>query len=209
MDKSKYWGDIMRDPYETLGLKSGASDDEIKKAYRALARKYHPDVAGDSKEAAEKMREINAAYDELINHKNTYSPNNARSNDFYDDDEEEDIHLKAAYNYISSRHYREALNVLSSIPSQSRNGRWYYLSSVSKSGLGDIQGALNDIAVAIEKEPGNLQYKNFLDQLRYNRTSYTEHYQSSGGGKSGSFFSCCLPLIILQLCCPGFRFCIC
>lgn len=195
----------MNDPYETLGVKYGASDEEIKKAYRALARKYHPDVAGNSPEAAEKMREINAAYDELINHKNSSSNYNPFENSTEDDT---DPHMKAAYNYVYSRHFKEALNVLSSIPQNSRDGRWYYLSSRSKSGLGDIQGALQDIAVAIEKEPGNLEYKNFLDQLKYNRTSYREQSQSMGG-QSSSFFSCCLPLIVLQLCCPGFRFCIC
>ena len=55
----------MRDPYEVLGLSHGASDEEVKKAYRALAKKYHPDLNPGDKVAEEKMKEINAAYDRI------------------------------------------------------------------------------------------------------------------------------------------------
>ena len=63
----------MMDPYSVLGLRPGASDEEVKKAYKSLAKKYHPDVAGNSPEAARKMQEINAAYDQIINHKESFS----------------------------------------------------------------------------------------------------------------------------------------
>lgn len=59
----------MRDPYEVLGIPQGASDDEIKAAYRKLAKKYHPDVNGGSAEAEVKMKEVNEAYSILIKHK--------------------------------------------------------------------------------------------------------------------------------------------
>ncbi|NMA36967.1 MAG: J domain-containing protein, partial [Papillibacter sp.] len=58
----------MRDPYEVLGVSRNASEDEIKKAYRELARKYHPDNYKDnplSDLAQEKMKEINEAYDAI------------------------------------------------------------------------------------------------------------------------------------------------
>src|SRR5215212_4923678 len=54
-----------RDYYEVLGLSRGASEDEIRKAFRKLARKYHPDVARDKKSAEEKFKEINEAYEVL------------------------------------------------------------------------------------------------------------------------------------------------
>lgn len=54
-----------RDYYEVLGLKKGASEDEIKKAFKSMARKYHPDLHPDDKEAAEKFKEINEAYEVL------------------------------------------------------------------------------------------------------------------------------------------------
>lgn len=59
----------MRDPYEVLGLAPGASDDEIKAAYRKLAKKYHPDLNGGSAEAERKMKEVNDAYTYLIKNK--------------------------------------------------------------------------------------------------------------------------------------------
>lgn len=59
----------MRDPYEVLGVSPGASDDEIKAAYRRLAKKYHPDLNGGSAEAEAKMKEVNEAYTLLIKHK--------------------------------------------------------------------------------------------------------------------------------------------
>ena len=55
----------MRDPYEVLGVSRDASDEEVKKAYRQLAKKYHPDVNPGDKTAEEKMKEVNAAYDAI------------------------------------------------------------------------------------------------------------------------------------------------
>ena len=52
---------MMEDPYQVLGLERGASDEEVKKAYRRLAKKYHPDANPGDAEAARKMQEINAA----------------------------------------------------------------------------------------------------------------------------------------------------
>ena len=56
---------MMMDPYKVLGVAPGASEEEIKKAHRTLAKKYHPDLNPGNEAAAEKMNEINAAYDIL------------------------------------------------------------------------------------------------------------------------------------------------
>ena len=57
--------DNKRDYYEVLGVQKGASDDELKKAYRGLVKKYHPDLHPDDKDAEAKMKEVNEAYDVL------------------------------------------------------------------------------------------------------------------------------------------------
>ena len=67
----------MNDPFSTLGITANASEDEIKSAYRKLAKKYHPDVNGGSAEAETKMKEINEAYSEALKIKRsggTYNP---------------------------------------------------------------------------------------------------------------------------------------
>ena len=58
---------MIDDPYKVLGVSPDASDDEIKQAYRRLAKKYHPDLNPDDKVAAEKMQQINAAYEQIKN----------------------------------------------------------------------------------------------------------------------------------------------
>lgn len=55
----------MDDPYKVLGVSPDASDEEVKRAYRALAKKYHPDRNPGDAAAAQKMREINAAYEQI------------------------------------------------------------------------------------------------------------------------------------------------
>ena len=55
------------DPYKVLGLEPGASDEEVKQAYRRLAKKYHPDLNPGDAEAARKMQEVNEASDRIKN----------------------------------------------------------------------------------------------------------------------------------------------
>ena len=58
---------MSKDPYEVLGVSRNASDDEIKRAYRRLAKQYHPDMHPNDPVAAKKMNEINAAYEQIKN----------------------------------------------------------------------------------------------------------------------------------------------
>ena len=68
---------MAKDPYSVLGVSPGASDDEVTKAYRKLAKKYHPDLNPGDEEAARKMSEINDAYEQIKN------PSSARSGGSY------------------------------------------------------------------------------------------------------------------------------
>ena len=81
---------MMMDPYKVLGVSPGASEEEIRKAHRNLAKKYHPDLNPGDAVAAEKMNEINAAYDLLTRpgaerYRSTYSQTQSQSqNGTYD-----------------------------------------------------------------------------------------------------------------------------
>lgn len=131
----------MSDPYSVLGVDRSASDEEIKKAYRRLSRKYHPDanINNPHKEAAEaKFKEVQQAYQQIMDERqygydaggageNEYGPfggfgdswTNSRQNR---QETEEDVHMRAAANYIRSGHYKEALNVLDGIKEKVRSG---------------------------------------------------------------------------------------
>lgn len=67
----------MSDPYKVLGVSPSASEDEIKAAYRRLAKKYHPDLNPGNEEAARKMVEINAAYEDIKSGKASASSSQA------------------------------------------------------------------------------------------------------------------------------------
>ena len=194
----------MTDPYSVLGLAHGASDEEVKKAYKRLAKKYHPDIAGNSEEAARKMQEINAAYDQIINHRNEWQYQQQRSsysNTTYESGEP--IEMQAAVNYINARRFMEALNTLYSIPEGKRSGRWYFLSAYAKAHTGDTVGAGRDIDEAIRREPGNMSYHAFRDNLTGRRTAYSGYTQNySANTPGGICSSLCLSLLF-------FRFCFC
>ena len=212
----------MTDPYVVLGLSPNASEEEVKKAYKKMAKKYHPDVTGNDPAAAKKMQEVNAAYDAIINKKTDYgygqssSGYNSYSSGFNSSygfggyssgyREESDYgdypnEMKAAVNYINARRYNEALTALSGVPFDKRTGRWYYLSAVAKSYSGDTDGAKEDINVAIFKEPTNYSYQAFKERLYNSRNTYQYYQKTYTPSSSNAFLSCCLPTILLNLFC--------
>lgn len=147
----------MFDPYSVLGVSRDASDEEIKKAYRKLSRKYHPDANinnPNKAQAEEKFKEVQQAYEQIMKEREygSYYGNNgnyggfgSQTNSGYQD--EEAVRRQAAANFIQSGHYREAINVLSSL--SQKNAQWYYLSSIANMRLGNNVNALNDIRQAV------------------------------------------------------------
>lgn len=206
----------MFDPYSVLGVSRDASDDEIKKAYRKLSRKYHPDANinnPNKAQAEEKFKEVQQAYEQIMKEREYGSSGNYNSyggfggfgtqgQNTYQD--EEAVRRQAAANYINSRHYKEAMNVLSSL--QQRNGQWYYLSAMANMGLGNNVNALNDARSAVNMEPDNMQYRMLLQRLEGGGTWYQEQQNPFGGMPSdGSDY--CMKLFLANLacnlCCPG------
>ena len=220
----------MMDPYQVLGVSRSASDDEIKKAYRNLSRRYHPDanVNNPNKDQAEeKFKQIQQAYDQIMKEKQqgTSDYGGAYGNgyggsyyggfgsgfggDYYggrrSSYQEESSRLQAAVNYLQHGYYNEAVNVLNDIPANERQGRWYYYSAMANQGVGNTATALEHIRRAVALEPSNIQYRQFQEHLEYGGTWYTTRGTVYERPYSGSDW--CWKMILLNMfcncCCCG------
>ncbi len=203
---------MMDDPYKVLGVSPDASDEEIKSAYRRLAKQYHPDRNPGDAEAAKKMQQINDAYDRIKNPEKAHSQQRQSYGGYgyggYRQSYEQpsgDQYSQAAYQYIRFGRYREALNVLNS--TQERNARWYYLSALANDGLGNQVTALEHIRRAVSMEPGNPTYMELLNDIEnggaaYRRQAGSYRGFSFGGNPCMSMFLC----YAAQLCCCRGRF---
>ncbi len=205
------------DPYQVLGVDRNADEDTIKKAYRTLSRKYHPDanINNPNKAAAEeKFKQVQQAYD-LIMKERERGYSSAYGYSSGPRGAAQTNQLRAAQNYISNGYYKEAMNVLLNIPAENRRGEWYYLAAVASEGMLNLSDARNYVARALSFEPNNLRYRQLMQHLdgsgSYSDTTYQNPFGSTGGWykvkRSGyeqpydNGGSWCLNMILLNLFC--------
>ena len=152
------------DPYEVLGVSRNATNDEIKKAYRALSRKYHPDANVDkpnAAELAEKFKQIQQAYQTIMDERHHGGAGGAfggfSGSKRSGGGDENTVHLQAAVNFIRNGRFQEAIRVLDGI--SQRNAKWYYIAAVAHSGAGNNATAPRlKITVAI-LSPNSMLYQ--------------------------------------------------
>lgn len=267
-------------PYDVLGVRPDASEDEIKKAYKALSRKYHPDanINNPNKEQAEeKFKQVQQAYSQIMDarkhgsngyggssygsgtyggygsgygNSGSYGSGNSggfggygsngsggyNSGGFGDWDfggfdfggfgnfggfgtgygsagnygnssnmSEDEMHMRAAANYINNQHYAEALNVLNTI--SNKNATWYYYSAIANKGVGNNVQALEHARMASSMEPNNATYQQLVRTFESGGSWYTSRQSSYGGMPtiicSNSLLACCLANLCCNACCAG------
>lgn len=214
----------MQDPYSVLGVSPSASEDEIKKAYRALAKKYHPDVNQGSAEAEQRMKEVNEAYSTIMKLRRDgpdastaygggYGAGYGGFGGFgnHEDAYRNNTHMQAARNFIRSGRFQEAMNLLEGIAE--RPAEWYYLCGEASLGLGNRIAALNYARQAVSMDPNSFEYRALLSRVEGN----VHYYQSNGRARGydmptvmcgNPLLTCCVCNMLLNCCCPGrYLFC--
>jgi len=198
----------MTDPYKILGVAPNATEDEVKKAYRELARKYHPDNYHDnplSDLASEKMKEINEAYDAITKgtpagggyagasyggaaYAGAQGTGYAPSGEY--------AAVRAAINSGNLDYAEELLNAAAS-----ENAEWNFLMGSVYFRRGWLSEALGHFQRAVAMEPNNPEYRMALAQMQSGGAGYNAGFGGSPRGSDCDTCDICSALMCMNLCC--------
>lgn len=194
----------MKDPYEVLGISKNATDEEVKHAYRELAKKYHPDNYSDnplSDLAEEKMKEINAAYDEICEsrknggHSSSYSSSSSNSS------------FPDVRRLIMNGRLDDAAEILNGVSDEKRNAEWYFLMGMVYSRRGWSDQAYNYFQRAHNMDPGNAEYSATLNNQNARRSYNNPGYNTNGTGSDCSCCDICAAIYCADCLCSCMRGC--
>ena len=190
----------MNNPYEVLGVSRNATEEEIKAAYRELARKYHPDNYADnplSDLAGEKMKEINEAYDAIMEERRNGSKSGSYT---YNAGGSSSTHFPEIRNLINTGRFEEAKALLDGVPINARNAEWYYLNGTVLSRRGWFDQAYASYSNAVRMDPNNMEYRSAFQHAQRNQgAQFNNPYRTYNGGCSTC--DLCQGLICADCCC--------
>lgn len=202
----------MTDPYKVLGVAPSASDDEVKTAYRALAKKYHPDQYSGSPIADladEKMKEINEAYDQIVadrrngktgtgssaygGYNQNYSSSYGGASSGYAD----------VRNLINTGRIADAEQILGGVPAERRDAEWYFLKGSVLYRRGWLEEAKDNFQRACQMDPGNMEYRSALNQAMNQRSGVRGGGYNPNMAGTGNCNACdmCSSLMCADCCC--------
>lgn len=205
----------MSDPYKVLGVSPSATDEEIKSAYRELAKKYHPDNYANSplaEFANEKMKEINEAYDAIVAQRrngnanpggyqqNPYRPAGGGYTGGYNG--YQNSGFSDVRNLIMNGRIADAEQILNGVPMDGRNAEWYFLKGTVLYKRGWLEEASNHFSRACQMDPMNPEYRAAMNQVVNQRSGryggYNPNMQGTGGCNA---CDACSTLICADCCC--------
>ena len=213
----------MSDPYVVLGVNRNAGDDEIKTAYRNLARKYHPDNYAQTPDLAavaqKKMQEINEAYDIIVKQRKEngsieYTPKTAAASE----DSPKNEPKKTSYEYSGKYHnsystatdfadirqlimngrFADAEQLLDGVPGERRGAEWNFLKGTCLYRRGWIEQAYTYFQTAVNMAPGNAEFRAAFNQAQQMRSG---HMGGQGKGSGCDPCSLCCGLLCADSCC--------
>ncbi len=194
----------MKNPYEVLGIPPTATDDEVKAAYRALARKYHPDHYADnplSDLAKEKMQEINEAYDSIIrSRKEGGGSQGGYQNGGYRQPSGGPSRYNDVRQMIVQNRLMDAELILDGIPTNSRDAEWHYLKGMVLHKKGWLEDAYNHFATACRMDPSNAEYRTAFNQAGAGRQHGGYNTPAPSGGNCDAC-DVCQALWCADCCC--------
>lgn len=218
----------MTDPYSILGISRDATDEEVKKAYRALSRKYHPDanINNPNKDQAEaKFKEVQQAYQQIM-HEREYGTGAGTGygtadnggyggyggygygpfRGFYGQYRQADAN---ATGNESDLHLKAAANFINNgrynealnllNSITDRGASWYYYSALANAGIGNNVIALQHAKEALRLEPNNMQYQMLVQRFESGGTWYQQQQQPYQTTFYGG--DVCMKLCIANLVC--------
>jgi len=200
----------MNDPYSILGVSPDASMDEVKKAYRELARKYHPDNYHDnplSDLAQEKMKEINDAYNTIVKARegggggHHHWGGGAHRGGGYtgpsgSGNSPESAKIRAAINSGDLRLAEELLNAYTA-----RDAEWYFLMGSVCYRKGWLDEAMRHYQTAVSMDPNNTEYRQALAYMQQGGQAYNPFGGNRQGDGGCDACDCCAAMMCMNLCC--------
>lgn len=194
----------MSDPYQVLGVKPDASDDEVKRAYRELARKYHPDNYQNNPLAdlaEEKMKEVNEAYDAVTKMRSgggqSYT-GGYQGGGYNQQSQNNDPTFARVRNLINSGSVDQAEQLLNGVNNHS--AEWYFLRGSIAYRRGWLDEARQNYQIAVRMDPNNLEYRQAFNMMQQGGYSYRPAGNPSGGMDA---MDCCTTMMCLNCLCGG------